>query len=166
MTTINILSWLSERSISQSFISDCLVGTLSKNIFIPCEPAALISLVEHVIPAAPISCIPTIASVFDNSIVASSNNFSWNGSPTWTAGKSSDESSLKSLEAKDAPCIPSFPVLEPTIKIGFPTPFETAEIIFSDFIIPAENALTSGFVLNELSKNTSPPTIGIPKAFP
>ena len=32
--------------------------------------------------------------------------------------------------------------------------------------MPAENAFTNGFVLYDSSKNTSPPTIGIPKAFP
>ena len=50
-----------------------------------------------------------------------------------------------SLEAKAAPCIPSFPVDEPTIKTGFPTPVAVAEIISPTFIIPAENAFTSGF---------------------
>ena len=146
-TTTNILSWDSERRISQSFIFFCLVGTLSKLISIPWFPAALISFVEQVIPAAPISCIPTIASVLDNSKVASNNNFSWNGSPTWTAGKSSAESSVISLEAKEAPCIPSLPVREPTIKIGFPTPDDVADIISPFFIIPAEKAFTSGLVL-------------------
>ena len=46
------------------------------------------------IPAAPISCIPTIASVCPNSNVASNNSFSWKGSPTCTAGKS-DEVALR-----------------------------------------------------------------------
>ena len=125
----------------------CLVGTLSNHISIPWLPAALISLEEHVIPAAPMSCIPTIAFVLASSKVASSNNFSWKGSPTWTAGKSSAESSVISFEANDAPWIPSFPVKEPTIKTGLPTPDDVAEIISDFLIIPAEKALTSGFVL-------------------
>src|SRR5690606_32301324 len=121
---------------------------------------------EQVIPAAPISCIPTIAFVSANSIVASNNNFSINGSPTCTEGKSDADSSVISFEAKAAPAIPSFPVDEPTINTGFPGPFDVAEITFLGSMIPAENAFTSGFVLYELSKNTSPPTIGIPKALP
>ena len=111
----------------------------------PTFPAALISEVEQVIPAAPISCIPTTASVLANSKEASSNNFSWNGSPTWTAGKSSIESSVISFDAKAAPWIPSFPVDEPTIKTGFPGPLAVAEIRFSTFITPAEKAFTKGF---------------------
>ena len=42
----------------------------------------LISQDEHVIPAAPMSCIPTTASVSANSIVASNKSFSMKGSPT------------------------------------------------------------------------------------
>ena len=76
------------------------------------------------------------------------------------------ESSVMSFEAKAAPAIPSFPVDEPTMKTGFPGPFAVAEIIFFVSIIPAEKAFTNGLVLNESSKKTSPPTIGIPKAFP
>ena len=61
------------------------------------------------------SCIPTIASVSDNSIVASNNNFSINGSPTCTDGKSFAESSVISFDANAAPAIPSLPVAEPTM---------------------------------------------------
>ena len=71
-----------------------------------------------------------------------------------------------SLEANAAPAIPSLPVEEPTIKTGLPGPFAVAEIILVVSIVPAENALTNGLVLYESSKATSPPTIGIPKAFP
>ena len=71
-----------------------------------------------------------------------------------------------SFDANAAPAIPSFPVADPTIKTGFPGPFAVAEIIFLLSIIPAEKALTNGFVLYESSKKTSPPTIGIPNAFP
>ena len=93
------------------------------------------------------SCIPTIALVLASSIVASSNNFSINGSPTCTEGKSFAESSVISFEANAAPAIPSFPVAEPTIKTGFPGPLAVAEITFLVSIIPAEKALTRGFVL-------------------
>ena len=114
---------------------------------IPTFPPALISQVEQVIPAAPISCIPTTASVVNNSIVASKSNFSINGSPTCTEGKSPADSSVISFEANAAPAIPSLPVAEPTIKTGLPGPFAFAEIIFLESITPAENAFTNGFVL-------------------
>ena len=52
-----------------------------------------------------------------------------------------------SFDANEAPWIPSLPVLDPTIKTGFPTPDEVAEIIFPFFIMPAEKAFTKGFVL-------------------
>ena len=71
-----------------------------------------------------------------------------------------------SFEANAAPAIPSFPVEEPTIKTGLPGPFAVAEIILFISMVPAEKALTSGFVLYESSKATSPPTMGIPKALP
>ena len=83
----------------------------------------------------------------ESSIVASSNNFSINGSPTCTDGKSLAESSVISFEAKAAPAIPSLPVEEPTIKTGLPGPLAVAEIIFLVSMIPAENALTRGLVL-------------------
>ena len=117
-------------------------------------------------PAAPMSCMPTTESVFASSNVASSNNFSWKGSPTCTDGKSLAESSVISLDAKAAPAIPSFPVAEPTIYTGLPGPLALAEIIVPASKIPAEKAFTNGFWLYDLSKNTSPPIIGIPKAFP
>ena len=60
---------------------------------------------------------------------------------------SSTESSVKSFEANAAPLIPSFPVEEPTIKTGFPGPFAIADIMSPFFMMPAENALTKGFVL-------------------
>ena len=146
-TTTSILSCDSDNKISQSFIPACLVGTLSSHKSMPCSPAADISLDEQVIPAAPISCIPTTASVIPSSKVASNNNFSWKGSPTCTAGRSFTESSDISFDANEAPWIPSLPVLDPTIKTGFPTPDEVAEIIFPFFIMPAEKAFTKGFVL-------------------
>ena len=69
----------------------------------PTSPAALISEVEHVMPAAPMSCMPTTAVVFESSRVASRRSFSWKGSPTCTEGKSSALSSVMSFDAKDAP---------------------------------------------------------------
>ena len=44
---------------SQAFISVCRVGTLSRSMRMPTSPLALISAVEQMIPAAPISCMPT-----------------------------------------------------------------------------------------------------------
>ncbi len=107
-----------------------------------------------------------MASVSASSIVASSNNFSMNGSPTWTDGKSCADSSVISFEANAAPAIPSLPVAEPTMNTGFPGPLAVAEITFFVSMIPAENAFTKGLVLYESSKKTSPPTIGIPKELP
>ena len=81
----------------------------------PTPPPPLISEVEQVMPAAPMSCMPTTASPPASSRVASSRSFSWNGSPTCTAGKSDALSSVMSLEAKEAPWMPSFPVADPTM---------------------------------------------------
>ncbi len=107
-------------------------------------PLADISEVEQIIPAAPISCIPTIRPLSLSSKVASNNNFSINGSPTCTLGMSSAEFSCKSALAKVVPCIPSLPVEEPTIYTGFPTPFAVAEIILFVSPIPTDIAFTSG----------------------
>ena len=96
---------------------------------IPAPPLADISLVEHVIPAAPISCIPMSAPVLITSRLASRSNFSWKGSPTCTAGKSSSAFSDKSFEAKAAPAIPSFPVAAPTMYTGFPAPCAVADTV-------------------------------------
>ena len=98
------------------------VGTLERSMIIPCSPLADISEVEQIIPAAPISCIPITQPASIISKEASNNNFSWNGSPTWTAGNFSEDLAVISSEAKLAPPIPSFPVAEPTIKTPFPTP--------------------------------------------
>ena len=111
----------------------------------PTSPAALISDVEQVMPAAPMSCMPTTAVVLANSSVASSSNFSWKGSPTCTDGKSSALSSVMSFDANDAPWIPSFPVADPTMYTGLPGPEAVAEMILSDSKIPTDMALTKGF---------------------
>ena len=52
-------------------------------------------------------------------------------------------------------CNPSLPVEDPQKQIA--RALEVAEIIFLVSIIPAENALTKGFVWNDSSKKTSPP---------
>ena len=111
----------------------------------PTSPAALISEVEQVMPAAPMSCMPTTAVVLDNSRVASRSNFSWNGSPTCTEGKSSALSSVMSLDANDAPWMPSLPVADPTMYTGLPGPAAVAEMILSASKMPTDIALTRGF---------------------
>ncbi len=78
-------------------------------------PARLaISKVEQVRPAAPMSWMPTIASVRISSRQASSRSFSVNGSPTCTVGRLASVSSSNSAEAIEAPWMPSRPVFEPT----------------------------------------------------
>jgi hypothetical protein len=73
-----------------------------------------ISKEEEVSPAAPMSWIPTIASVFISSRHASSRSFSVNGSPTCTVGRFSSDLSSNSPEAIVAPWMPSRPVFDPT----------------------------------------------------
>ena len=80
-----------------------LRGTLSKFIFIPSFDDAASSTAEDVSPAAPISCIPTIASFFISSRHASINSFSVNGSPTCTVGFNVSDSVLKAPEDMLAP---------------------------------------------------------------
>ena len=81
----------------------------------PTPPFSLISHDEHVMPAAPMSCIPTTAPVLMASRLASSRSFSVNGSPTCTLGRfASDASAISSL-ANVAPWMPSRPVAEPTM---------------------------------------------------
>ena len=77
-------------------------------------PRLAVSQVEHVRPAAPMSWMPATAPLASNSRQASSSSFSLNGSPTWTAGRSSFDSSVRSREAKAAPARPSRPVSAPT----------------------------------------------------
>ena len=144
-TTTSMRSCDSDSKISQGVMPACLVGTLSRSMSIPTLPPALISDVEQVMPAAPISCMPTMASISAKSMEASRSNFSWKGSPTCTEGMSFALSLLKSLEANAAPWMPSRPVEEPTINTGLPGPPAFAEICLPTSTMPAENAFTSGF---------------------
>src|SRR5579862_5128721 len=66
------------------------------SIAIPVPPRPPISAVEQVRPAAPMSCMPTIAPVFMASRQASRRSFSMKGSPTWTLGRFCSEPSLNS----------------------------------------------------------------------
>ena len=113
---------------------------------IPTCPFALISAVEQIIPAAPISCIPTTPPVSMTSKQASNNFFSWNGSPTCTAGNSSTLSAVISAEAKLAPPIPSLPVALPTKNTGLPFPNAMALTVLPAFTIPTLMAFTKGLV--------------------
>ena len=79
---------------------------------LPARPA--ISMDELVSPAAPMSWMPTSASVLKSSRHASSSSFSVNGSPTCTVGRLLSLSSSNSAEAMVAPWMPSRPVLLPT----------------------------------------------------
>jgi hypothetical protein len=74
-----------------------------------------ISKEEQVRPAAPMSWMPTMASVAISSRQASIRHFSVKGSPTCTVGRFASLSSSNSAEASRlAPWIPSRPVLLPT----------------------------------------------------
>ena len=79
---------------------------------LPARPA--ISTDELVSPAAPMSWMPTSASVWNSSRHASSRSFSVKGSPTCTVGRLLSLSSSNSAEAIVAPWMPSRPVLLPT----------------------------------------------------
>ena len=81
----------------------------------PTPPFSDISDDEQVMPAAPMSCMPTTAPVAMASRLASRSSFSVNGSPTWTLGRLASESSLSSTLANVAPWMPSRPVAEPTM---------------------------------------------------
>ena len=145
-TTASIRSCDSESNISYGCISAWRLGTLSKSMRIPHPPFSDISDVLQIIPAAPMSCIPTSAFVLASSNVASINTFSANGSPTCTEGISFSDSSVTLADANVAPCIPSLPVADPTMKTGFPSPRATADIISPTRTKPTDIAFTSGFV--------------------
>ncbi len=89
-------------------------GTSSMTSSMPTPPLLAISTLDDVRPAAPMSWIATIASDAISSRHASISSFSVKGSPTWTVGRFSSESSPKSALAIVAPWMPSRPVLEPT----------------------------------------------------
>ena len=112
----------------------------------PTSPFALVSAVEQIMPAAPISCMPATAPVGITSRQASNNFFSWKGSPTCTAGRSSILFSVISAEANAAPPIPSLPVALPTIKTGLPTPTAVALTVVPNFTMPTLIAFTNGLV--------------------
>ena len=107
-------SWLSLSMISYGVMPVSRWGTRSSSISMPTSPRLPISQVEQVSPAAPISCMPTMAPVFMASMQASSSSFSMKGSPTCTLGRFCLDSSVNSAEAMDAPWMPSRPVRAPT----------------------------------------------------
>src|ERR687890_161948 len=74
-------------------------GTRVTSKSMPVPARAAISQVEQVSPAAPMSWMPTRASLFITSRQASRRSFSMNGSPTWTAGRFSAEASSNSADA-------------------------------------------------------------------
>ena len=119
-------------------------GVRSSLRSIPTPPFSLISDDEHVIPAAPMSCIPTTAPVAMASSEASSSSFSVKGSPTWTLGRRASESSVISSDANVAPWMPSRPVALPTIKTGLPTPSAVALTVSPTLTMPTDMALTKG----------------------
>ncbi len=90
-------------------------GTFERSISTPLPARPAISKDDEVSPAAPMSWIPTTASVSKSSRHASMRSFSVNGSPTCTVGRFWFASSAaNSSEAIVAPWMPSRPVFEPT----------------------------------------------------
>ena len=100
--------------ISYGVIPLSRTGTRSRSSRTPVPARPAISNDDDVSPAAPMSWMPTIASVAMISRQASSSSFSVNGSPTCTVGRFSSVVSSNSAEAIVAPWIPSRPVFEPT----------------------------------------------------
>ncbi len=104
----------SDSSVSYGVMPVSRRGTSVTSKSMPVPARAAISQVEQVRPAAPMSWMPTSASLFITSRQASRRSFSMNGSPTCTAGRFSAEASSNSAEAIVAPWMPSRPVLAPT----------------------------------------------------
>jgi hypothetical protein len=131
--------------ISYGVMPGSRTGTFVTSIVTPTSPRAAISADDEVSPAAPMSWIATIAPLRISSRLASSSSFSVNGSPTCTCGRRSSLSADRSVEANDAPWMPSRPVRAPTAMMGFPTPCATARMSSSSRSSPTHMALTSGF---------------------
>jgi hypothetical protein len=132
----------SESRISYGVIPSSRSGTLSRNRSRPFPPRPAISTDELVRPAAPMSWMPTTASVWNSSRQASSSSFSMNGSPTCTVGRFSSVEASNSAEAMVAPWMPSRPVFAPTYITGFPTPAAVPRKILSAGRMPSVNAFT------------------------
>jgi hypothetical protein len=103
LTISSIRSCDSDSMISYGVIPASRCGTSAMSTSMPTPPRDPVSLVEHVRPAAPMSCTPTTASAFMTSRHASSSSFSMNGSPTCTAGRLSADFSSNSADAIVAP---------------------------------------------------------------
>ncbi len=89
-------------------------GTVSSSTRIPPEPAEASSLVAQESPAPPRSWMPATSFSLKISRVHSMRSFSWNGSPTWTAGRLAGLVSSKVSEAStETPPMPSPPVRAP-----------------------------------------------------
>ncbi len=111
-TMRSILSWVSERAVSQGSILS-LRGTRSTLTSIPVLLLEAISLEDETIPAAPMSCMATIRPFEWISRQPSISLFSRRGSPFGTRGRLGAAVPINSEEAKAAPATPSLPVLEP-----------------------------------------------------
>ena len=113
----------SDSMISYGVIPVSRAGTFDRSISTPLPARPAISNVEDVRPAAPMSWMPTTASVWKSSRHASMRSFSVKGSPTCTVGRFCFASSAaNSSEAIVAPWMPSRPVFEPTYTMGLPAP--------------------------------------------
>ncbi len=140
---------------------------LSRIICAPSPPFAAISLLAPASPAAPRSRHAATSPLSITSSVASITSFSVNGSPICTLPRSSaSDSSLKSLDAKEAPPSPSLPVDEPMSINLLPACCAVAVTILSSLASPTHTTLTSGFPLKLLWKYASPLTTGTPIQLP
>ena len=82
LTMTSMRSWLSESRISYGVMFASRCGTKATSISTPLPPRLAVSQVEQVRPAAPMSWMPTMWSVWKSSRQASSKSFSMKGSPT------------------------------------------------------------------------------------
>src|SRR5437870_3266413 len=82
--TTSIRSCDSDSRISYGVIPGSRVGTSDRSISTPTPPLAAISADDEVRPAAPMSWMATMWPDAMSARLASSSNFSVNGSPTWT----------------------------------------------------------------------------------
>jgi hypothetical protein len=113
LATSSMRSCDSESITSYGVMPSSRRGTASMSITRPLPARLAISTLEEVSPAAPMSWMPTSASVLNSSRQASSKSFSRKGSPTCTVGRFDSLSSSNSALAMVAPWMPSRPVRAP-----------------------------------------------------
>ena len=137
-------SWLSESRISYGVMPGSRTGTSAVSITTPLPERPAISEALEVMPAAPMSWMPTMWPLRMSSRLASSRSFSVKGSPTCTWGRLASESSPSSSLAKVAPWMPSRPVRAPTAISVLPSPWASPRMSCSRFMMPRHITLMMG----------------------